>query len=93
MVVIYHWNTPLPKVRKGLDGYKFSLSGLDSSVVILSPKELACCDSDIINDCSVYQLANLKNRFVKKKSACSFTMNSYEQTHTTPINTQGRPYL
>jgi hypothetical protein len=21
MVVIYHWNTPLPKVRKGLDGY------------------------------------------------------------------------
>jgi hypothetical protein len=22
MVVIYHRNTPLPKVRKGLDGYK-----------------------------------------------------------------------
>jgi hypothetical protein len=24
MVIIYHWNTPLPKVRKGLDRYTFT---------------------------------------------------------------------
>jgi hypothetical protein len=28
MVVIYHRNTPLPKVRKGLDGYSV-MSGTD----------------------------------------------------------------
>jgi hypothetical protein len=32
MVVIYHRNTPLPKVRKGLDRYKKLLSGGDIKV-------------------------------------------------------------
>jgi hypothetical protein len=29
MVVIYHRNTPLPKVRKGLDRYSTNFLGLD----------------------------------------------------------------
>jgi hypothetical protein len=35
MVVIYHRNTPLPNVRKGLDGYMMSLHKLHVALQIL----------------------------------------------------------
>jgi hypothetical protein len=31
MVVIYHQNTPLPKVQKGLDGYNLPLLVIDEN--------------------------------------------------------------
>jgi hypothetical protein len=37
MVVIYHRNTPLPKVRKGLDGYSCSRLEESGSLYLVDP--------------------------------------------------------
>jgi hypothetical protein len=53
MVVIYHRNTPLPKVRKGLDGYKHArtLTPMNTRTQTLPlwepPKDWATTDLEI----------------------------------------------
>jgi hypothetical protein len=48
MVVIYHRNTPLPKVRKGLDGYTWLLLNIDDNSSMDNFATLMSCTQPLL---------------------------------------------